>query len=182
PQEHAVDDITIVENIEAIPDTITSAYSLYTKPVHISSLTLRKRFNPAATIISDRVLSNDEKTDPRQTTGFAAAFTVGSVKAIAEARAQSVTLFQTIGKQGIIDHNRRPYPVYEILRQILTDKDAKVLLSKSNKPLDGDALLLETAEGLKGVYVNHRSTNIAITFKGRIIDLAPHEIKIETIS
>lgn len=182
PQEHAVDDITIVENIEAIPDTITSAYSLYTKPVHISSLTLRKRFNPAATIISDRVLSNYEKADPRQTTGFAAAFTVGSIKAIAEARAQSVTLFQTIGKQGIIDHNGKPYPVYEVLRQILIDKDAKVLLSKSNKPLDGDALLLETAEGLKGIYVNHRSTTITIRFKGRTIDLAPHEIKIETIS
>lgn len=182
PQEHAVDDITIVENLEAIPDTITSAYSLYTKPVHLSSLTLRKRFNPAATIIADRVLSDEEKADLRQTTVFAAAFTVGSIRSIAEARAQSVTLYQTIGKQGIIDHNGKPYPVYDILREILADKDAKILLSKNNRPLDADALLLETAEGLKGIFVNHSGTDIIVSFDGRTIELGPYEIKIETIS
>lgn len=182
PQEHAVDDITIVENIEAIPDTIISAYSLYTKPVHISSLTLRKRFNPAATVSADRVLSNEEKADPRQTSAFAAAFTAGSIKSIAEARAQSVTLYQTIGKQGIIDHTGKPYPVFDVLRQILADKDAKVLISASNRPLDADALLLYTSEGLKGLFVNHRAATTKVSFYEKTIELAPHEIRFEKLT
>lgn len=183
PQEHATDDLTIIENVAAQEDTIQSARDLYgeEKPVHISSLTLKKRFNPAATVIKDKVLSNEQKADPRQQTGFAAAFTLGSVKTLSQANANSVTLYQSAGSQGILSATGERYPVYDVMREILSHANAQVIHTISNRPLLCDALLLQANGAFQMILVNYTLSNQKVVFRKNVYNLAPHETRVENI-
>jgi D-apionolactonase len=183
PQEHATDDLTIIENIAAQGDSVNSARSLYgeNKPIHISSLTLKKRFNPAATISKDRILTNEEKADPRQQTTFAAAFTLGSIKTLSQALANSVTLYQTVGSQGILSVTGERYPVYEILSEILSDSQVQVVHTVSSRPLHCDALLLQSNNAYKILMANFTASSQQVVFRKDEYVLKPHEIRVETI-
>jgi hypothetical protein len=118
PQEHAFDDFSLLETIEAQADTITSAQAIYPRcQIHVSPVTLRKRFNPYAITAQDRALTNQQRADPRQTTDFAALWTERCVDTLAAAGAHSITLFQTVGKQGLIEQT--PFPVYFAVKKLI---------------------------------------------------------------
>lgn len=117
PQEHAFDNLSIMETIEAQEHVVKSAANLYPgKAIHISPLTLRKRFNPYATIARNRILTNEEKADPRQMSAFCADFAQQSLAQLFQAGASCVTLFQTVGLQGILSKEGNPFPVFDMLR------------------------------------------------------------------
>jgi D-apionolactonase len=179
PQEHATDDLTIIENIGAMPDTVASAKLIYgdLKPVHISSLTLKKRFNPAATVPADKILPNEKKSDARQKTGFTAAFTLGSIKALTQANASSVTCYQTVGTQGILSENGDKYPVYNVLKEIITAETTDVVHTESTKPLICEALLLQKDQSLKLILANYTSETQKVIFKKDAFTLGAYEVK-----
>jgi D-apionolactonase len=119
PQEHAFDDISIMENTEAHADVVLSAARLYPgKEIHISPLTLKKRYNPYATNPAFRILTAEQRSDPRQLEEFCAEFVEASLKQLTDAGATSVTLFQTTGAQGIMSVEGKPYPVYTAIRKL----------------------------------------------------------------
>jgi D-apionolactonase len=184
PQEHAIDDLTIIENIAAQADTVYSARELYgeAKDINIASLTLKRRFNPAATESKDKILPNVAKTDRRQTTNFAAAFTLGSIKTLAQTNASSVTLFQTVGNQGILSAEGKKYPVYNLLKEILVHANSTVIHTVSNQPLVGDALLFHHERTFKLLMVNYTAFSQRFVFRKDHYTLAPYEIKIESIT
>jgi D-apionolactonase len=179
PQEHAVDDLTIIENIGAMADTVASAKLLYgdLKPIHISSLTLKKRFNPAATVPADKILPNEKKRDARQKTGFTAAFTLGSIKALAQGDTSSVTLYQTVGDQGVLSENGEIYPVYNVLKEILTAEKTDVVHTESTKPLICDALLLQKDESFKLILANYTPEPQKVIFRKDEFILGAYEVK-----
>lgn len=179
PQEHATDDLTIIENIAGQAETVRSARELYPaiKRVHVSSLTLRKRFNPAATLTSDRILSNEKKADARQPTEFAAAFTLGSIKSLATANGSSVTLYQTAGNQGVMSLTGETYPIYHVLRQILLLNNYKVRHTSSSDPVTADALLLTNGKKAQLIMVNYTSSGQLMAFGNDKYVLGPYEIK-----
>lgn len=183
PQEHATDDLTIIENIATQEYSVESARNLYgeNKPIHVSSLTLKKRFNPAATVSKDKILSNEEKADPRQQTIFAAAFTLGSIKTLSQVSANSVTFYQTVGSQGILSVTGEKYPVYDILAEILSDPTAQVVHTVSSRPLHCDALLLKANDAYKILLVNYTTTSQQVVFRKDEYVLKPHEIRVEII-
>ncbi|WP_276370664.1 hypothetical protein [Chryseolinea sp. H1M3-3] len=183
PQEHATDDLTIIENIGAQSDTVESARALYgqRKAVHVSSLTLRKRFNPAATVSKDKFLSNDKKADPRQQTPFTAAFTLGSIKTLAHADANSVTYYQTVGRQGVISSAGKKYPVYDVLKEILSDEKQEIVHTESNNPLYCDGLLLKSQNSFKLILVNYTDSPQRVIFRKDEFLLTPYEIKVQHI-
>ncbi len=120
PQEHAFDDLSLLETIEAQADVVKSAQNIYPGlPLHISTLTLRRRFNPYATLIEKKILSNTEKSDSRQVNTFAADWTERSIRKLTLSGASSVTVYQTVGKQGIMSVDGEAYPVYDILKKII---------------------------------------------------------------
>ena len=119
PQEHAYDDLSLMETIEAQADVLKSAQAIYKPlPMQISPVTLRKRFNPYANSIEKRVLSNDDKYDPRQLTTFASDWTDPSITQLVSAGACSITLYQTVGRQGVMSVDGDPYPVYKVLKKL----------------------------------------------------------------
>jgi len=179
PQEHAIDDLTIIENIATQADMVKSARDLYgeSKAIHISPLTLKKRFNPAATVSKDRILSAEHRADPRQKTPFTAAFTLGSIKTLAQADANSITFFQTAGNQGIVSSTGEKYPVYNLLHEILS-AGGDVIHTHSSQPLEADALLLQKDSTLKLILVNYTSAVRHVTFGKELYTLQPNEIRV----
>jgi hypothetical protein len=183
PQEHATDDLTIIENIAAQADTVASARDLYgeTKPVCITALTLKKRFNPAATVTNDRILTTEQRSDHRQPTPFAAAFTLGSIRTLTQADANSITLFQTIGKQGILSVTGEKYPVYNLLLEILS-AGSQLIHTYSSRPLEVDALLLQkSTSSFKLILANYTSVPRHVLFRKSLFSLQPYEIRVEKI-
>ena len=75
------------------------------KPLVISPVTLRPRFNPNATGPEPVVPPGElpPKVDPRQLSLFAAAWTLAMIKALAEAGADSVTFYETTGWRGVME-------------------------------------------------------------------------------
>jgi len=182
PQEHATDDLTIIENIATQTDMVQSARGLYgkSKGVHISSLTLKKRFNPAATVSKDRIISAEQRSDPRQKTSFTAAYTLGSIKTLAQADANSITFFQTVGNQGILSNSGEKYPVFAVLSEILSDR-SEVIHTHSNQPLEADALLLQSNSTSKLILVNYTGATKDVAFRAALYTLQPNEIRVENI-
>jgi hypothetical protein len=147
PQEHASDDLTILENAEAMSHLVKSAKKIYgaSMSIHVSPVTLRKRFNPYATNPADLFIEESKKADPRQKESLAAQWTFASICSLAKGGADAVTFFQTIGNQGIMTADGNPYPVYHTL---------KSFAEYQGKPLT----VLESSDALRvqGVILNNK--------------------------
>ncbi len=128
PQIHAFDNRSIMETLPIEADTVRSARQFIgASPLLITPITLRLQ-TVAQTPLPGELPSS---VDPRQPTLFAAAWTLGSVKSLAEGGAQSATYFETVGWKGIMESASgsalpdkfpsRPgalFPVYAVLREL----------------------------------------------------------------
>jgi len=106
PQVHAFDAVSLVETLEAQPHTLMTARAWAgCKPLSISPVTLKPRFNPVATG-TPQAMSPDElppQVDARQLSLFGAAWTLGSLAALAGAGAASATFYETTGWRGVME-------------------------------------------------------------------------------
>jgi len=179
PQVHSFDNQTLVENIQAQRDTLISAQGLYPdKNIHISSVTLKQRFNVVAT--NNEALNNPEddtfSIDSRQTSIYCAAWTLGSIKQLSENGASRINYYETSGNIGIMGRNNLPnlaenftakvselYPVYNALKYVLGEKKARLIKSTSSHPLLYDGLVIEQ----KGLFLLllFNYTNIELTIQ-----------------
>src|SRR5687768_5789627 len=167
PQEHASDDLTILENSSALETLVRSAKSIYGNhmPVQVSPFTLRKRFNPYATDPKDLYIDESLKADPRQKQNLAALSTFGAVLSLASGGASAITLFQTVGNQGIISAEGQPYPVYDVLRNFARFQGKPVTMLRSSTPLDIIAVLLD-GRTIAIANLSHEET--IVDFKGSV--------------
>lgn len=103
PQVHMCDDESVMANAAAQYDAVQSAQRfLGGRGVIVSPVTLRPQF---------------QSPDPRQKLQLCAAWTVASLKALAEAGAASVTYFETHGAGGLMDGGHL-YPVYSVFEAL----------------------------------------------------------------
>lgn len=115
PQEHAFDDLSMMENTETVRYLVESAENLYQKPVHLSFISLRKRTNPYVTNPADFVLPIDKQLDSRQKTAFAKEWATSVLQQLAHTNAVSATMFRTVGELGIMNDEGEGYPVFEAM-------------------------------------------------------------------
>ncbi len=119
PQVHADDHESLIENIAAQPAMVASAQSLAPeKTLHVSPITLKARFNPAAT--SDETLPPPNQlppqVDPRQTALIGAAWTLGSLAALCLTPVNSLTYYETTGWRGVLEREQvTPHPRFPSL-------------------------------------------------------------------
>ena len=106
PQVHAFDTLSLTENLEAQAHTVETAHQFTGRPVVVSPVTLRPRFNAVATG-EDQPLAPGElpsSVDPRQMSLFAAAWTLGSIAALtATGQVHSLTYYETTGWRGVME-------------------------------------------------------------------------------
>jgi hypothetical protein len=176
PQVHAFDDSTLVENLEAQAEVIISAKLLFPgKPIIVSPVTLKQRFNVVATSREPESGggSLSSGVDVRQESGFAAAWTLGSLKFLSQSGAGLVTYYETAGWKGLIQGEYLPelpykfkarakdiFPVYKALKEIAGFTE--VIHSRSSHPLLFDGLIVKSEQETKLILFNFTHENLEI--------------------
>lgn len=154
PQVHADDELSLIEAIEAQRDVVVTARHFGNGlPVIISSVTLKPPFNQAAT---EEEAPPDPSAlplavDARQMSLFAAAWTVGSLRALAEGGAESVTYYETLGWRGLMETmqgNPLPakfpawpgmvFPMYWVFRGLAAADRSSIRPIDTDRPLHVD--------------------------------------------
>lgn len=201
PQVHAFDNASLVETLEAQSYAARSAQKIALgKAVHISPITLKPRFNPNATgpEHAPQIGPLSPQVDNRQKTEFCAGWTVGSVKYLSEAGAESLTYYETVGRRGLLmpenyanneEHfsagKNEVFPVYPIFKNILEFAGGNVLKSTSNKPLKFDGLVLNKGNSYRMFLANFQDMEIEVEaapspkvgqFKNGIYKLKPQSV------
>jgi D-apionolactonase len=160
PQVHASDERSLIENLEAQSDTVLTARTFCgALPLVVSPVTLKPRFNPEAVGPEPAPQAGElpSAVDPRQMSLFAAAWTLGSIKQLAEGGAASVTYYETTGWRGIKETDggcptpelflSAPgcvFPAYHVFADIADLKMAELIACSSADPLRVQGLALRT--------------------------------------
>lgn len=170
PQEHASDNLTLAENLQAQVYTIESAKQFAGgKEIAISPVTIQRRFN--ANIENFETPATGKKMpwqiDQRQMSLFGAGWTASSFKYLSESGVSSVTYYEISGERGIMmgqKGSRWPeqffadkntfYPMFHVLAYISQFADAEIITSISSNPLKVDSLIIKDKTRLQIILVN----------------------------
>jgi len=174
PQVHAFDDSSIMENASVQGATVLSAKQKFNKPVHISPVTLRMRYNAEATEVS----TNLPPLDKRQSENINAAWTLASLKSLIENGASSITYFETIGTRGLGIYDSLKgsniFPVAWVLNALLAGRPY-VLKSRCTNPFAIISLVLAYDNKIEILIGNKtkkiQKIHLAITGKFKAADL-----------
>ena len=163
PQVHASDVLSLVENLEAQAFAVETARGFAdSKPVTVTPVTLRRRYNPDATSEQPATPPGELpwNVDARQPSLFAAAWTLGSLSYLAGSGAARLTYYETAGMRGVLLGNSSPalpagfpatpgtvYPMYFVLKEILAFEPSNILPATNNQPLSCAGLVLENRQG-----------------------------------
>jgi D-apionolactonase len=151
PQVHAFDDASLVETLPMQTATVESTRQFVgDTPISISPITLLPRFNPNATgpYVAPDPTQLPVQVDPRQSSLFAAAWTVGSLAALAAARVASATYYETTGPRGVMETaSGSPWPAFHSLPG--TVFPVYHILATVGELRDGDALPVTTSDPLR---------------------------------
>jgi hypothetical protein len=170
PQEHAYDNASLVETLECLAATVESARQFTGNlPVFVTPITLRKRFNPYATGPEPPSAAGalPSQVDRRQMSLFGAAWTLGSLKYLAESRVAGVTYYETTGWRGVMETETGPplpqqfsslpdgvFPLYHVLADLGEMSGADVLRSRSSDTLRVDGLAIRAGGRLRVMIAN----------------------------
>jgi hypothetical protein len=171
---HAFDDRSLIEEFPAQHDTVMSAAAIAPGlPVAVSPVTFRTRPD-------DRLETGPPfdaaGVDPRQASRFGAAWTIGSVAAMARAGAASVTYYEAAGPRGLFpgrygappDFPVPPgpvYPAYRALADAISLRGAAVLDCSIDDDLAVTALAARSDAGSVTILLanlKHSDTVVAI--------------------
>jgi hypothetical protein len=135
-QVHAADDASVMETLRGQAATVATARSFSGDcRLAVGPITLRQRFNPAATgpALPPEPGGLPAHVDPRQATAFCAAWTAGSVAELAMAGADSLTYFELVGPAGVVAGQTR-FPVYDVFAALAELHDQALLGSDVSAP------------------------------------------------
>ena len=158
PQVHAFDNTSVVETLATQGSAVRSARALASgKPVYVSPVTLKMQHNPYATgaIPSTSPGELPPQVDPRQMSLFAACWTAGSVRNLAQSGAAGITYFETTGWRGVMETAQGSpvpdkfrsipgavFPVYHVLADIGEFAGGEVLAGRPSDALAVDGIAL----------------------------------------
>jgi len=156
PQVHAADELSIVETLGGQRATVESARAIARgKPVHVGPVTLRMQWNPNATVPPAPAAKGElpSEVDVRQRLPFAAAWTLGSVKALSEAGAERATFYDMVGWKGVMERAEGSplpslfpsspgelFPLYHLFAALGEVAGGELAMVTSSDPLSFDAL------------------------------------------
>jgi hypothetical protein len=182
PQVHAFDNHSLIENLAGLGETVISARRLSAgKPIVVSPVTFKARFNPVATSPEIEIDAEQlpAQVDPRQMSLFGAGWTLGSLKYLAENGASSITFYQTTGWLGVMETDKGPplpaafpsipgavFPIFHILADVGEFAGGQVVHSKSSQPLQVDCLALRNGDQQRLLVANLEDRPVQIRVRG----------------
>ena len=180
PQVHAMDDLSLIENLQGQADTVRTARA-FAPSAHLAvgPIILHRRPDPFAAGKSGTE-AEEVQGDPRQRTQFGAAWTLASIKHLAEAGADSLTYYETTGPFGVMDQGE-VFPLYHVLKAIGEMKGAKVLECTSSDGLAFEALALKKGKHLRVLVACLKDEPVEVTVRGlpdgaRVVQLGAYEV------
>jgi hypothetical protein len=183
PQVHAFDNLSLIENLEGLSETIKSAKMLAPeKQINVSAITLKRRSNPDATSNNTDIKEQYfKKVDARQWSQFGALWTLGALKNCWEHGADLVTLFETTGACGIMMNDNiseldiqysitagEVYPVYNLLKSIAQFKPTEIVKTESSNPLKFDGMLLKNGKSEIIIVANYTADLISVNIQNQV--------------
>lgn len=193
PQVHATDDLSLVETLRSLGDVVETARLFADgKPLLVTPITLKPRFNAVETRTSDEDGWSLPPADRRQTDEICAAWALAAWQSLASSGVASTTWFEAFGSRGVacIDErgeSPRLYPVGQAFRQLATAgvRDAERLSTTSYRLV---ATLLHTAAGPRLLLTNLSGQRQRLTVDPSVWNAAgggecsetlePYEVKI----
>jgi D-apionolactonase len=183
PQVHAFDNSSLVETLAAQAATVFSTRQFIGElPLAISPVTLQPRFNPNATGPEPTPAPGalPAQVDSRQMSLFGAAWTLGSIKYLAETgQVASVTYYETTGWRGVMETaagsplpEKFPsipgavFPLYHTLADVGDFAGGEVIPLQSSDPLRVDGLLLQKDDQRRLLLANLRADPQTVTVEG----------------
>jgi hypothetical protein len=166
PTVHASDDASIVENLVGESEVVKMARSIAAgRPIAVSPVTIATRFGPypGGPPAPDDLPA---AVDVRQASLLGAAWSAGSVKHLAESRADSVTFYETTGWRGIVERDAgspdprfpsRPgqvFPMYHVFADVAEWRAGRVRAAPSTDPLIAEGVAVEDSTGTHLLVVN----------------------------
>lgn len=169
PQAHAFDDATIIENLAGQEQLAHSAREVFAPlPFVASPVTLRRRWHKGAPRPADELPS---MVDPRQMSLLGAGWLVGSLRALAQSGAVSVTWFETTGWRGVLETEvgsplpeqfpstpGAVFPLYHILAAVADFAGGEILPVSLPDPLHVQAVVLRKGSRQRLIVANVSGT------------------------
>lgn len=188
PQVHAFDNTTLVENLVAQASTVQSARAFTGKKwLAVTPVSLRPRFNPNQW--GPRIEPRGAlpfRVDPRQMSLFGAAWTLGSLKYLSEAGADSVTYYESVGWCGVLERKEGSplpslfrsipnsvFPLYHVLADAADFRGGTIIPIRSNNPLRVDAALLRKDDRMALLLANFTGREEEVTLGPGLIGARP---------
>ncbi len=161
PQVHAVDTRSIIENLEAQPDTIKTAQTFIgDKLIHVSPVTFKMRTGGEAATAQHKPSEPASDVDERFDTWFAAQWTLQTIKNLG--KAARITLYETKGLKGIIKESEflanvteqsedvLLTPVYKVLAAIKAFKAVSIVKQNNDS---NNTFMIENRQGNRLMFI-----------------------------
>jgi hypothetical protein len=170
PQEHAGDNFTLIENLQAQAFTVESAINFSNgRGIWVSPINIQRRFNANTENLEQPAVNGScpPQVDSRLLSLFGACWIAGSLKYICESGATGVTYLETVGERGIFQGDfpsRWPkefpsfegmiFPVYFVFQFMAGCKPCRVIKTESSEALAVDSLMLSDGNNIKMILLN----------------------------
>jgi len=168
PQIHAFDNASLVETLAAHASVVESARQFAGDlPLVVGPIALKMQVNPYAAGPWPPPPAEGElppQVDVRQMTLFGAGWTLGSIKYLAESQVQAATYYEILGWMGLMERDggaplpepfaalgKGLFPLYHVLREVMSKPYDQVIPVRSSDPLRVDALALDNGPGANQV-------------------------------
>lgn len=182
PQIHAFDNASIVETLPIHADVVNSTRAFAgDRPLVIGPITMAPQLLDGVDQPGGPPAGGPLPTyvDPRQIEPLTAAWTLGSLKYLAESGVHSATFFETVGWAGVMDADvassrpeefpSRPgqlFPVYQLLREVSEFKSHTVYRVDTSDNLSAVGLALHKRGQLRVLVGNLTGESQTITIRG----------------
>jgi len=174
PGVHQSDERSMIETLEVQEQVVHQAGRLAGGlPVAVTPVTLLPQEPGAA----------GSPGDPRVATPFAAAWTLGSLAALAAAAACSVTFHDAIGPGGIIGADGTPTPVYHVLAAAAALRGRRLLPTQVSRRREVAALAVGLPGGIRVLVANLTRAPLTArldgnpALNGAVVKLEPYEVQ-----
>jgi hypothetical protein len=150
PQVHTFDNTSLIETLAAQAVSVTNAKELTgSLPLSIGPITLKPRFNAAATATSTDEQQEDvlpATVDVRQMSLFAAGWTIGSIRNLAFAGATWLTYYETTGWRGLMERTAEAESILPFLQLAGAVFPLYHVFADLAEFIGGELLALESSE------------------------------------
>jgi len=174
PCVHQSDERSMIETLEIQEQVVRRARRLAGGvPVTVTPVTLLPQEPGTA----------GSQADPRAATPFGAAWTLGSLAALAAAGACSVTFHDAVGPGGIITANGAPTPVYSVLAAAAALRGRWLLQTQVSRRREVAALAVGLPGGVRVLVANLTAEPLTARLEGNpalrraVVKLEPYAVR-----